>query len=74
MASFTDAESSSMRFERVKGDSHMAHSLLEFTQTRGVDLLSLTNSNEDLLSTIAGRSLTTEFVFESEIPLLVFPL
>jgi nucleotide-binding universal stress UspA family protein len=50
-----------------------AEGLLEFSLQESVDLIGLSVANTDLVRCIAGRSLTNQFAFEADIPVLFFP-
>jgi nucleotide-binding universal stress UspA family protein len=62
-----------VHFEDRQNPQGAAEGLLEFSLQESVDLIGLAGSNKDLVRCIAGRSLTTEFAFEADIPVLFFP-
>lgn len=61
-----------LNFEDRVSPEGSAEALLDFTLTQSVDLLGLPVSDESLPK-ITGRSLTDDFVFAADVPILFFP-
>jgi nucleotide-binding universal stress UspA family protein len=67
-----DNPGAKFHFQTLAHPEGSADGLLDFARTNGADLVALTRRNHDLTKKIAGRSLTSEFVFDIDIPVLFF--